>query len=91
MPLAEAAKSQHYRSDRIDLAEGDKIRFTATVKTLDGKHKLSNGSTETVAGFTPAGDLRLDNGRVESADAGHFRGGFIETSPREGERRASRE
>ena len=80
VPLAEAARFQLYRSERIDLAEGDKIRFTATVKTLDGKHKLSNGSTKTVAGFTPAGDLRLDNGWVVSADAGHFRGGFVETS-----------
>ena len=80
VPLAEAAKFQLYRSERIDLAEGDKIRFTATVKTLDGKHKLSNGSTKTVAGFTPAGDMRLDNGWVVSADAGHFRGGFVETS-----------
>ena len=53
MPLAEAAKFQLYRPERIALAEGDKIRFTGTVKTLDGEHKLSNGSTKTVAGFTP--------------------------------------
>ena len=59
---------------------GRKIRFTGTVKTLDGEHKLKNGATSTVAGFTKAGDIKLDNGWVVSKDAGHFRPGFVETS-----------
>ena len=80
LPLSEASKFQLYRPDQIALSVGDKIRFTATVKTLDGKHKLSNGATKTVAGFTSAGNLKLDNGWVVSKDAGHFRSGFVETS-----------
>ncbi len=32
---------------QIALAEGDQIRFTGTVKTLDGEHKLKNGAAST--------------------------------------------
>ena len=49
------------------------------MKTLDGKHTLKNGMARTVAGFTPKG-IKLDNGWVIPADAGHFRHGFVETS-----------
>ena len=79
VPLGEAAKFSLYRPVSIGLAEGDVIRFTGTVKTLDGKHTLKNGATRTVAGFTAKG-IRLDNGWVVSADAGHFRHNFVETS-----------
>lgn len=79
-PASEAAKFSLYRPEAITLASGDKIRFTGTVKTRDGKHKLTNGSTQTVAGFTPGGDIELENGWVVPADAGHFRSGFVETS-----------
>ncbi len=72
--------SQLYRPEPIALAKGDIIRFTATVKTLDGEHKLYNGASKTVAGFTKNGDLKLDNGWVVAKDAGHFRHGFVETS-----------
>jgi conjugative relaxase-like TrwC/TraI family protein len=80
VPLSEASKFQLYRPEQIALSTGDKIRFTGTVKTLDGEHKLYNGATKTVAGFTKAGDLKLDNGWVVAKDAGHFRSGFVETS-----------
>ena len=80
VPLSQAEKFSVYRPETIALAEGDKIRFTGTVKTLDGEHKLKNGANKTVAGFTKAGDIRLDNGWVISNDAGHFRHGFVETS-----------
>ena len=65
-----------YRPEAIALAEGDRIRFTGTVKTLDGEHTLKNGMTKTVAGFTGNGNIRLDNGWVVAADAGHFRHGL---------------
>jgi hypothetical protein len=56
------------------------VRFTGTVKTLDGKHTLKNGMSKEIAGITSAGNLKLDNGWVVSKDAGHFRSGFVETS-----------
>jgi conjugative relaxase-like TrwC/TraI family protein len=80
VPLSEAGKFSVYRPENIALAEGDVIRFTGTVKTVDGKHVLKNGAVKTVAGFTAGGDLRLDNGWIVDAGAGHFRSGFVETS-----------
>jgi ATP-dependent exoDNAse (exonuclease V) alpha subunit len=80
VPLSEASKFSLYRPEQIGLSKDDKIRFTGTVKTLDGEHKLYNGAAKTVAEFTKDGNLKLDNGWVVSKDAGHFRSGFVETS-----------
>jgi conjugative relaxase-like TrwC/TraI family protein len=80
VPIAEAAKFAVYRPEKVSLAVGDVIRFTGTVKTLNGDHVLKNGAVKTVAGFDTKGNLRLDNGWVVSKDAGHFRSGFVETS-----------
>ena len=80
LPLAEAAKFQVYKQESIALAAGDMIRFTGTVKSLDGRHTLRNGATHTVAGFTQGGNIRLENGWVIGKDAGHFRHGVVETS-----------
>ena len=79
VPLSEAAKFSLYRPESIALAEGDRIRFTGTVKTQDGGHILKNGMAHTVAGFTARG-IELENGWVIPNDAGHFRHGFVETS-----------
>jgi conjugative relaxase-like TrwC/TraI family protein len=80
VPLAEAGKFSLYRPEKISLAAGDRIRFTGTVKTRDGEHTLRNGSAHTVAGITEGGNIRLDNGWLVDASAGHFRHGFVETS-----------
>jgi conjugative relaxase-like TrwC/TraI family protein len=80
VPLAEAAKFSLYRPEAIAFAEGDRIRFTGTVKTLDG-HTLKNGMTKGVAEILPDGNLKLDNGWVvDGKNAGHFRHGYVETS-----------
>jgi hypothetical protein len=80
VPVALAARYQLYRPEPVTLAQGDLLRFTGTVGTKDGKHKLRNGDVHTVDGVTPDGDLRLGNGWVVAKDAGHFRRGFVETS-----------
>lgn len=80
LPLGQAAKFSLYRPEPIALTAGDRIRFTGTVKTLDGKHTLKNGMAQAVAEITPGGNLRLDNGWVIGKDAGHFRHGYVETS-----------
>lgn len=80
VPFAQAAKFQVYRPEAIGLSVGDKIRFTGSVKTRDGKHRLSNGQIRSVAGWTKGGDIRLDNGWVVAADVGMFRSGWVETS-----------
>jgi hypothetical protein len=80
VPLAEAGKFSLYRPVQDVFAVKDKVRFTGTVKTLDGKHTLKNGMTKTIVEITPGGNIRLDNGWVVAANAGHFRHGFVETS-----------
>jgi conjugative relaxase-like TrwC/TraI family protein len=80
VPLSEAARFSLYRPEKIALAAGDKIRFTGTVKTMDGQHTLKNGMVKTVSEITPGGNIRLDNNWVVGKDAGHFRHGYVETS-----------
>ena len=80
VPVEHAGKFSLYRPEAIALAEGDQVRFTGTVKTLDGEHTLKNGMTKAIAEITPGGNLRLDNGWVIPANAGHIRHGFVETS-----------
>lgn len=80
VPLSLARHFQLYRPRSIGLSRGDVIRFTGTVATRDGQHKLRNGDVHRVDGITPEGDLRLDNGWIAPKDAGHFRHGFVETS-----------
>jgi conjugative relaxase-like TrwC/TraI family protein len=79
-PLDQAGKFSLYRPESVMLAAGDRIRFTGTVAACKSDHKHKNGDTFTVAGFTEGGNLRLDDGRVVEADAGHFRPAFVETS-----------
>jgi conjugative relaxase-like TrwC/TraI family protein len=68
-----------YRPDSLSLAAGDSIRITANGKTLDG-HRLNNGASYTVAGFTDNGDIRLGNGWLLGKDFGHISHGYVSTS-----------
>jgi len=68
-----------YSAEQIKLSKGDSIRITANGKTKDG-HKLNNGSQYTVAGFTPKGDITLNNGWVIPKDFGHYDHGYVNTS-----------
>jgi conjugative relaxase-like TrwC/TraI family protein len=79
VPLEQAARFSIYRPEAIALTEGDRIRFTGNVQTIDGEHTLKNGMVRTIAGFKAKG-IELDNGWVIPNDAGHFRHGFVETS-----------
>jgi ATP-dependent exoDNAse (exonuclease V) alpha subunit len=80
LPLDQAAKFALYRPETIALAAGDHIRFTGTVKTIDGQHTLKNGMTQAVAEITPGGNIRLDNSWVIGKEAGHLRHGYVQTS-----------
>ncbi|APW64317.1 MobF family relaxase [Paludisphaera borealis] len=81
VPLGQAGRFSLYRPQSVMLAEGDRIRFTGTVAPLKkGAKAFKNGDAASIAGFTPKGDIRLDDGQVIAADAGLFRSGFVETS-----------
>lgn len=56
------------------------MRVTATGKTTDDKHRLSNGTLLTVSGFTKKGDIIVDHGWVIDREFGHLAHGYVVTS-----------
>ncbi|HVS34970.1 MAG TPA: MobF family relaxase [Gemmataceae bacterium] len=80
LPLDQAGRFQVYRPEAMRLALGDRLRVTAGGKTADGRHRLNNGALYTVRGFTPGGDLVVDNGWVIGKDFGHIAYGYVVTS-----------
>ena len=80
-PPTKAAKQfEVYRPTQITLAVGDRVRVTAGGKTKDGAHRLNNGTTLTVQGFTKRGDIIVDRGWVIDRDFGHLTHGYVVTS-----------
>lgn len=69
-----------FATGQLGLATGDSIRITHNGKDKTGKHKLENGSLYTVAGFTPQGDITLNNGWVVDKSFGHLTHGIASTS-----------
>lgn len=77
------AKASHfsvYTPLTIEVAAGDQVRITANGKTKDGEHKLNNGATYRVKGFTKDDDIVLENGWVVGKDFGHLAHGYVTTS-----------
>lgn len=80
LPLDQKARFQVFHSRELQLAAGDQIRITRNGFTLDGKHRLDNGTLWKVAGFDDAGNIRLDNGWIMSKDYGFIDHGHVVTS-----------
>ena len=80
LPLDHPDRFQVYQSDSLAIAVGDRIRVTANGRTRDRQHRLDNGATYLVAGFTDRGDVRLGNGWVVDRDFGHWAHGYVSTS-----------
>lgn len=78
-PVEYADRFQAYRAGAMRVAVGDRLRVTAG-GTLPGGVRLTTGERLGVAGFTPAGDLVDDRGRVIPKDFGHLSGGYVVTS-----------
>ena len=79
-PAAEADCFTAYRPAQVRLAAGDVVRVTANGKTADGRHRLNNGATYAVAGFTATGEVRLDNGWVVPQSFPFLSLGYVSTS-----------
>ena len=79
VPTDQAARFQVYRPGTLRLAAGDRVRITRGGTSADG-HKLETGALYTVAGFTPAGDIRLTNGWTVDRGYGHLAHGYVVTS-----------
>jgi len=69
-----------YAEGSLALAVGDAIRVTANGKTLDGRHRLNNGSLYQVKGFDREGNIVLANDWVVAKDFGHLTHGYVTTS-----------
>ncbi|MEM7205337.1 MAG: relaxase, partial [Planctomycetota bacterium] len=69
-----------YRPEPLAVAPGDKLRITAGGSTIDGKHRLNNGTIYRLRGFDGAGNLQLTNGWTIARDFGHVAHGYVVTS-----------
>src|SRR5262249_23191778 len=50
VPVQHAGKIALYRTEKINLSEGDVIRFTGTEKTMGSDHTVKNGDAHAIAG-----------------------------------------
>ncbi len=91
LPLDHAGRFDVYAKEELQIAAGEKLRITKNAlltsvsggvsrEGAKGGRKLVNGQMLTVAGFTPGGDIRLDNGAVIPKDFGHIAHGYCTTS-----------
>lgn len=80
LPLDQKNRFTAYHSGQVALAAGDRIRITKNGFSLDGKHRLDNGSIYTVNSFDPSGNIVLDNGWVIDKEYGHLDHGYVVTS-----------
>ena len=79
-PTDLAGRYEVFRRSQLALAVGDRVRVTATGKSKDGKHRLSNGTILNIQGFTRHGDIVVDHGWIIDKDFGHLAHGYVVTS-----------
>jgi conjugative relaxase-like TrwC/TraI family protein len=86
---SETKRTQVYRTEKLALAEGDRLRITMNGYTPEtrrgalgakGKDRLDNGTLYQVAGFTLQGDIKLTNGIVIPKNYGGITHGYVVTS-----------
>jgi conjugative relaxase-like TrwC/TraI family protein len=80
IPLPQASKFNVFHPNVLPVAPGELLRITRNGTTADGVHRLNNGATYRVKGFTKAGDIRLSNDWVISKDFGHIAHAYCITS-----------
>ncbi len=80
LPLAAANRFEVYSENPLQLAVGDKIRFSLGGTTYDKKGRISNGRLDEIKRFDRQGNLVLKNGWVVSKDYGHLDLGYVITS-----------
>jgi hypothetical protein len=80
LPLDKAAKFQVYRLAQLEVARGDRLRVTENGFDKNRTHRLNNGETIEVAGFTPSGDIVAKGGKVVPRQFGHLDHGYVVTA-----------
>jgi conjugative relaxase-like TrwC/TraI family protein len=80
LPLEHKERFQVFHAGELKLAAGDQIRITRNGFSLDGQHRLNNGSLWKVKSFDEAGNIVLDNGWTVAKDFGFLDHGHVVTS-----------
>jgi conjugative relaxase-like TrwC/TraI family protein len=80
LPLDRAERYQVFHAGGLALAPGDVVRITGNGTTADGRHRLNNGALYRIDGFTPEGNIVLNNGWTVDKDFGHLAYGYVLTS-----------
>jgi hypothetical protein len=87
LPLELANRFELYRTDRLAVADNEKLRITRNgyARTPDGKqHRLNNGELLTVH-LSPKGELIDQRGWVISAEYGHLAHGVVTSHASQGD------
>jgi len=80
VPLSSAGAFDVFRPEVRPFAIGDTVRITRNRRARDKSPRLTNGNTFRITGFTPKGDIKLDNKTVLDAKWAHYEHGVVLTS-----------
>jgi conjugative relaxase-like TrwC/TraI family protein len=80
LPVKYSDRYQVFREEITQVVPGESLRVTQNGRSKDGQHRLHNGSVHRLQGFSPEGDLVLENGWVVSREFGHLTYGYVGTS-----------
>lgn len=79
LPLDASTRFDVYREAELNIAVGDKVRFSLGGKAKNGT-RISNGRLDEIRGIDRAGNLRLKSGAIIDRDYGHLDLGYVITS-----------
>ncbi|WP_425400410.1 MobF family relaxase [Aeoliella sp.] len=80
LPLNATDRFEVYSENTLQLAVGDKVRFSLGGTTKDKKSRISNGRLDEIKGFDRQGNLILKNDWVVDKDYAHVDLGYVITS-----------
>lgn len=80
LPVQHAASFTVSEESMMRIAVGETLRASGGGRTMDGRHRLNTGAVYRVQGFTPEGNVRLDNGWIVARDFARWQYGYVSTS-----------
>lgn len=80
LPLDASDRFEVYTSEELQLAVGDKVRFTLGGTDRTGKKRISNGRIDEIVAIDRRGHIKLKSGMKVDAKYGHLDLGYVVTS-----------
>ncbi len=80
LPCEASQQFEVYRETTLNLAVGDKIRFSLGGKSRNGQQRISNGRLDEIQSIDSQGNLLLKSGMTVDRDYGHLDLGYVITS-----------